>query len=165
MAELAGLPPPSTHGEHLNGTSLAPIFHSPDDTALAHRLKPMAFSQFAKGASYLDREPGHNWTNFTLENRYRRDQTFMMGYSVRVPSWRYTCWFGVMPRPEDGVAIQIHHIIGRELYDHRGDMGGASFDRDGEDVNVVERVEHAATVKQLHALVLDYIRLPTTTQY
>ena len=51
------------------------------------------------------------------------------------------------------------------LQTDREDMGGASFDRDGEDVNVVERAENAETVKQLHALVLDYIRLPTTTQY
>ena len=111
----------------------------------------------------MDREPGHNWSNFTLENRYRRDQTFLMGYSVRVVGWRYTCWFGVEPRPNDGVAIKLENIIGRELYDHRTDAGGASFDHDGENINLAENSEHVETVKRLHALILDYIRLPTTS--
>ena len=48
-------------------------------------------------------------------------------------------------------------ILGQELYDHRGDPG--ELDWRGEHVNVVHQSEHAAVVKQLHAMVLGYIRL------
>ena len=73
---------------------------------------------------------------------------------ARVNSWRYTCWFGF-----DGVTVtpRIHDIIGRELYDHRGDQG--ELDWAGEHINVVEGPDNQAIVAQLHALVLGYIRL------
>ena len=39
-------------------------------------------------------------------------------YSVRVDGWRYTCWFGF-----DGARVVpvVTDILGRELYDHRGE--------------------------------------------
>jgi hypothetical protein len=48
-------------------------------------------------------------------------------------------------------------ILGRELYDHRGDPG--ELDWHGEHVNLVEEPAWASLVTKLHAKVLDYIRL------
>lgn len=81
--------------------------------------------------------------------------------TVRTPKWRYTCWFGVRDIGGDQIAIETDHILGRELYDHRLDSGGASFDRDGEHINTVEEVAYESIVERHHALVLGYIRLPT----
>ena len=36
LAELAGLPHPRTQGQHLNGTSLVPIFDDPSVREIAH---------------------------------------------------------------------------------------------------------------------------------
>ena len=45
LADLAGLPDPLTSaGQHLNGTSLLPVFVNPDETS----VKSAAYSQFAK---------------------------------------------------------------------------------------------------------------------
>jgi hypothetical protein len=48
-------------------------------------------------------------------------------------------------------------LAGRELYDHRGDDGGATCFDGYENVNLAEQPAHAADVKrlsaQLHALV------------
>ena len=83
-----------------------------------------------------------------------RNETEIMGYTVRVDGWRYTCWFGF-----DGqrVVPVTTDILGRELYDHRGDPG--DLDWRGEHVNVLDAPEHADLVKELHQMVLDYIRL------
>lgn len=81
--------------------------------------------------------------------------------TVRTPKWRYTCWFGVRDIGGDQIAIETDHILGRELYDHQLDSGGASFDRDGEHINLVEEVAYESIVERHHALVLGYIRLPT----
>lgn len=45
IAELAGLPDPATQGQHLNGTSLVPVFEDPSN---ASGVKDAAFAQFAK---------------------------------------------------------------------------------------------------------------------
>ena len=82
LAELAGLPDPKSEGEMLNGTSLAPLFDDPN----AISLKTAAFSQFGKQAGGLD-----GVTN--INPRFTRAQTAFMGYTVRVPDWRYTVWF------------------------------------------------------------------------
>jgi hypothetical protein len=80
----------------------------------------------------------------------------VQGYTVRVDEWRYTCWFKF-----DKVRIvpvtSPDGVIGRELYDHRGDPG--ELDWAGEHVNVVEAPEHAGLVAALHAQLLGYIRL------
>ena len=67
---------------------------------------------------------------------------------------RYTCWFGF-----DGATITPNRdeILGRELYDHRGDPG--ELDWRGEHVNLAGKPEHGATVASLHKMALDYIQL------
>lgn len=156
LAALSGLPPPETEGQALNGTSLLPIFEAPGSA----RVKTAAFSQFAKGGS--PRPTQNNWgsdlpVNFSIFNKFHRNETRLMGYSVRVEDWRYTAWFEF-----DDVAIAPitdgQHSLGNELYDHRGDTG-LWMDWPGENINVVDRPEHAALVQELHQAVLDYIRL------
>jgi len=78
LADLAGLPPPASQGEALNGTSLAPVF----DDLLGATVKDAAFSQFAKESLT------------SVYPKFQRNQTAIMGYSVRVDGWRYTAWFG-----------------------------------------------------------------------
>ena len=56
------------------------------------------------------------------------------------------------------VSCGCEQIIGRELYDHHGDTG-LWLDFPGENVNLADRDEHAAVVKELHSTVLEYIQL------
>ena len=100
---------------------------------------------------------------FKMMNFSRRDQIFLMGYTVRTDAWRYTVWFDVLGISRDEIMIQTDRIIGRELYDHTRDPGGASFDRDGENVNLVGEAQYEDVVNRHHALILSYIKLPTAT--
>ena len=153
LAALVGLAVPLSQGEAVNGTNLEPVFDAPGHTATAAALKTAAFSQLAKanlkdpfqiGAPSPPGGPARNTTE-------------IMGYTVRVEGWRYTCWFKF-----DHVAIvpitTAAGIIGRELYDHRADavlaVPGA-----GETANVVDEAAHASVVAELHAAVIGYIRL------
>ena len=128
-------------GEALEGTSLAPLF---DDPARAS-VKDAAVSQFGKCELT------------SVNNKFHRNQTALMGYSVRVESWRYTAWFAF-----DNTSIvpltAPEHSLGAELYDHRGDSG-LWLDWPGENRNLVSAPEHAAIVAELHQRVLDYIQL------
>ena len=143
-------------GQLLNGTSLLPIFLAPDRAS----VKTAAFSQFAKGGEPLPH--ANNWgselpVNFSIFNKFHRNETKLMGYSIRVEDWRYTAWFQFDP-----VAIvplvDGHHSLGRELYDHRGDTG-LWMDWPGENVNLVDKREHAGLVEELHQAILNYIQL------
>ena len=75
-------------------------------------------------------------------------------YTVRVDEWRYTVWFAF-----DDVAIRPirNQVLGRELYDHRGDTN-LWLDFPGENRNVVGAPENAPVADRLHQQVLDYIR-------
>lgn len=68
-----------------------------------------------------------------------------MGYSIRVPDWRYTAWVAW-----NGTSLKPlwDQVQARELYPHEGDMG-TSFD-DFENENVADQPQHAALVQQLH---------------
>ena len=153
MVALTGLPPPSLQGEELNGTNLEAIFDAPGHSETAASLKTAAFSQLAKanlrnpfqiGGPPSPGGPAHNTTE-------------IMGYSIRTAQWRYTCWFRF-----DHVAIvpitTKEGVIGQELYDHRTD-DLLAVPGSGETVNVVGDVAHGRVVSELHAKVLDYIRL------
>ena len=63
LVGLAGLPPPASIGEQLNGTSLEPLFDDPTNRSFS----PAAFSQFAKDDT------------FSVENKFHRNQTKLMG--------------------------------------------------------------------------------------
>ena len=150
LSALAGLPDPLSVGEMLNGTSLEPVFDEADDARrqqVGASIKEAAYSQFAK----------RNLTDVHPE--FSRNETKLMGYSVRVSSWRYTAWFAfdvLNMRPiTDG---SPGSNLGTELYDHRGDTG-MWLDFPGEERNLVEDEEHKAVVAELHQKVLDYIQL------
>lgn len=139
--------------EGINGTSLVPSIADPRNTS----IKTAAFSQFSK-----------NNIGTGVNPKFYRNQTMLMGYTVRTDEWRYTSWFlfdHAGARGPFGPAtgnffgrVLVDQIIGRELYDHRGDSG-KYLDWPGENVNLVNYTEHAATVAGLHAQLLDYIQL------
>ena len=61
----------------------------------------------------------HNWgpnlpVAFSIWNKFHRNQTEIMGYTVRVEDWRYTAWFEF-----DWVATRpvYANVSARELYD------------------------------------------------
>ena len=145
LAALTGLPDPATIGEQLNGTNISPVFDAPTDANLTSALKTAAFSQFAK------------MNTTSVFNKFHRNQTKLMGYTIRVDAWRYTVWF-----PFDDVAIKPILApateLGRELYTHAGNAG-LWLNWPGENVNLVDDPAHAQLVASLHARVLDYIQL------
>ena len=129
------------------------MFDAPEHSQTAATLKTAAFSQLAKanlknpfqiGGPPSPGGPAHNTTE-------------IMGYSIRTSEWRYTCWFRF-----DHVAIvpitTKDGIIGQELYDHRMDHI-LQVPGSGETLNVVDNTTHASVVLELHAAVLEYIRL------
>jgi arylsulfatase A-like enzyme len=156
LATLAGLPDPRTirGSEGINGTSLAPAIADPSDTS----LKTAAFSQFSK-----------NNIGTGVACRFFRNQTKLMGYTIRTRDWRYTAWFpfnGTNARgpyrtgtePDFFGKVVVKESLGRELYDHRNDSG-KWLDWPGENVNLVNYSEHSATVRDLHQQLLDYIQI------
>ena len=84
LAALAGLPDPVSKGEHLNGTSMVPLFEDPRAS-----IKKAAFSQFAKCGEQCPNPGGskpkpesewkgpHNW--YDIGPHYSRKQTTVMG--------------------------------------------------------------------------------------
>ena len=84
LAALAGLPDPVSKGEHLNGTSMVPLFEDPGAS-----IKNAAFSQFAKCGEQCPNPGGskpkpesewkgpHNW--YDIGPHYSRKQTTVMG--------------------------------------------------------------------------------------
>ena len=115
-------------------------------------VKAHAFAQFAKTCGGYARSCP--LTNITfVGDQFNRNQTKLMGYSVRVSGWRYTVWFGFDNR---AVRANTSHIIGRELYDHRGDTG-MWLDFPGEKVNLASDITFKLVVQQLHSLVLKYV--------
>lgn len=139
VSALAGLPSPYTRGQDINGTSLEAIFNDPSNLS----LKYAAFSQFGKNGT------------FSVATQFLRNQTYTMGYTIRVRDWRYTAWFAF-----DDVAIvpQKDQVLGRELYSHSGDTG-LWLDFPGENINLVDDPKYESVVDALHQNVLDYIQL------
>ena len=84
-----------------------------------------------------------------------RNETEIMGYTIRTDEWRYTCWFEF-----DTVLIvpKIHNIIGQELYDHREDTG-EEIDWKGEHFNLAKNKMYVQVVNTLHEKILNYIQL------
>jgi iduronate 2-sulfatase len=148
LAGLVGLPDPKTDGASsagINGTDLTPVFVDPVANG---DLKGAAYSQFAK--------PQLN-DPFAFWPTPLRNATQIMGYSVRVDEWRYTCWFKFNPKLVVPMTSSADDIIGRELYDHRGDPG--LLDWKGEHANVAFDPANADVVANLHMKILAYISL------
>jgi iduronate 2-sulfatase len=155
LAALAGLPDPRTvvGSEGINGTSLLPAIANPANTT----IKTAAFSQFAK-----------NNIGTSVDCQFFRNETQIMGYTIRTDEWRYTSWFRFEHRGARGPfgpasgnffgRVLVGEILGRELYDHRGDTG-KYLDWPGENINLVNYSQHAGVVEELHARLLEYIQI------
>ena len=149
LADLAGLPDPKglPGSDGINGTSLAPAFSDPSNTA----IKTAAFSQFAK-----------NNIGTGVQPKFARNQTQLMGYSIRTDKWRYTAWFKFdnrtwLPGNKYG-RVLVDSNLGRELYDHREDTC-LWLDFPGENRNLVDEPEHEDLVAELHQRVVDFIQI------
>lgn len=114
-----------------DGKSAAPLFRP---TTNASQWKSHAISQVPRGA-LVNGEPG----NVAGE--------IYMGYSVRVPSWRFTEW--VKFDPDTGIA-DWDAVVGRELYP---ESLGKSCLFDTDNVNMASDPSKAIIVKELLALV------------
>ena len=114
----------------LGGTSLMPLMLDG-----AARVKPHAFSQYARLPKYPD-EP---WRHNSIDHHDREDFLFM-GYSARSEGFRYTEW-----RVWNGSALQADWsdagLVGVELYDHTSANKAVSgrLRRDGELQFVIAR--------------------------
>ena len=134
-----------------------PIFERPATAT----VKAAAFSQFAKSLAGAPKTLAeHNWganlpVAFSIWNKFHRNQTEIMGYTVRVEDWRYTAWF---PFDKQAIRPQTDGNLGRELYDHRGDTG-MWLDWPGEEINLAHDPRYESVVAELHKRVLEYIRL------
>ena len=147
LSSLAGLPDPRSAGEMVNGTTLEPVFDEPDDLGrerVGATIKDAAYSQFAK----------RNLTDVHPE--FSRNETKLMGYTVRTSLWRYTAWFPFDVQNMRPITDGCN--LGTELYDHAGDTG-MWLDFPGEERNMVDDAEHQAVVAELHQKVLDFIQL------
>ena len=81
LADLAGLPDPRSEGEMVNGTSLGPLFDNPHGTIDFEGGINAAYSQFGKVSPW------------DIAPVFPRNQTHIMGYSIRTDTWRYTEWW------------------------------------------------------------------------
>eukprot|EP00037_Helgoeca_nana_P022484 m.229791 g.229791 ORF g.229791 m.229791 type:complete len:665 (-) comp26009_c0_seq1:104-2098(-) len=149
LAELAGLPDPRfiAGTEGINGTSLVSTFIDPTNTS----IKTAAFSQFAK-----------NNIGTSVDCQFFRNETQLMGYTIRTDEWRYTAWFRFDNSdagwgPHFG-KVFLNESLGTELYDHRGDTG-KWLDWPGENYNLVNETEHASLVEELHGRIVHFIQL------
>jgi iduronate 2-sulfatase len=107
LADLAGLPPPSSD---VDGTSLAPLLENPAPTAGA-AFKTAAFSQMARCLLCIARvkgDPeklggmcpaggaeGRVYSPYLAKDDCAdtpRETIGWMGFSIRTPAWRYTEW-------------------------------------------------------------------------
>jgi hypothetical protein len=143
-AELAGMPkPPIDCDGCVEGDSAAPLLDSPHMT-----WKAGAFSQYARCTTAATASTGY----YQRCSGQALDTLSTMGYSVRTQNWRYTEWF---PFNDTSLLPEMGTTIARELYDHTADVGddmdfpGAASDL----LNVAEDPAHAATVKELAAMV------------
>jgi arylsulfatase A-like enzyme len=94
LAELAGLPDPRAlpGSEGINGTSLAPAMADPTNTS----IKTAAFSQFSK-----------NNVGTSVQPKFSRNATKLMGYSIRTQDWRYTAWCVHVPQRAENPAARL----------------------------------------------------------
>lgn len=151
ISELVGAPPP---GDDIEGVSFAALFDSPDlnmhEAANALNKSAAAYSQYTRCLSSIDVSPqwDHNGCNVDAEERVQ-----FMGYSVRVPNWRYTAW---MEWNENKAKWdKIPYAV--ELYDHHESDAISGTENDFnqcEIENVADR--NPDIVKMLHNQLKDF---------
>eukprot|EP00039_Didymoeca_costata_P023018 m.5766 g.5766 ORF g.5766 m.5766 type:complete len:657 (+) comp3394_c0_seq1:31-2001(+) len=162
---LVELATPANAPEYCEGNSLAPIFKT-GNTSL--RVKEGAYSEFVKCFSCCrvpDNSPclpggaaGRcNVTNTSdlheMGNCFHvpREEIDFIGYSVRDSQYRYTEWLHF-----NGTILHgdFNRMVGRELYNHSGDIGGNHNWDEFENVNIAEQPGNAELVAHYHALLM-----------
>jgi len=144
MAELAGALLDQATARSLDGTSLAPVLHDPDDVALAVALKPYALSQYMRCP--IDPAVPQHSNKCTFVDR---TAIGYMGYTIRTQTHRFTqwaAWNGTSLTPV--WSAPRWPDLGEELYSHVGD-DGTDFDAfENENCNASEP-QVAATLRAL----------------
>ena len=123
--------------EDVQGTSLAPVFDSPEAPGSALLAKP-AFSQI--GSCACKTYTVNGWTGKECDAgrcfKTPVDEFDYMGYSMRTADgWRFTAWV-----PMDNATSRVDWTkpVEHELYDLRTDPG-SDFDFDGYSENVASQ--------------------------
>ena len=121
ISELVDAPLP---GDDIEGTSFAALFDSPDlnaqEAAKLLNKTAAAYSQYPRCPNNLT----YLWDDNSC---HKGNKVIYMGYSIRVPNWRYTAWM----EWEDGKGKWDKKPYAVELYDHHGDdetSGGTEND-------------------------------------
>lgn len=139
--------------DKLDGISLRPVLEDPSASVKQHAL-----SEFARCPAALHKPGGMNESTWWQDNACEfYDRAFLpfVGLSMRTTQWRYTEWrvwnattqspVWAAPGAEPGVAssqvnadghwapdasgtLPADGLVGRELYDHRGDTGQKDYD-------------------------------------
>uniref|UniRef100_A0A1X7TKQ4 Sulfatase N-terminal domain-containing protein n=1 Tax=Amphimedon queenslandica TaxID=400682 RepID=A0A1X7TKQ4_AMPQE len=124
ISELVGAPSP---GDDIEGVSFASLFDSPDlnahEAALALNKTPAAYSQYTRCLKSIDapKQWDNNSCSETSKNKF-------MGYSVRVPNWRYTAW---MEWDDSRLKAKWEsEPYAVELYDHHKSDGADGTEND-----------------------------------
>ena len=138
LTELAGVPKPPVCPETgkdplacVEGTSLAPLLNDP-----SQQWKKGAFSQYPRPAFGFNKIPGHP----AFDNEHGEN---VMGYTVRVDSYRYTEWvkFDRVTATPDW-----DQVWGVELYNHTHPI---TFFND-ENINMASMPSMKSVVTELH---------------
>ena len=138
LTELAGLPVPPVCPQGnkdllacVEGSSVAPLLKDPKQ-----QWKKAAFSQFPRPASGLTSIPDK--PPFLLRNQ----QEDVMGYAVRVDTYRFVEWYGF---DQTSATPNWDDIWGTELYNHTHPV---TFFND-ENTNLADTKEMQDTVQEL----------------
>ncbi len=143
LTELSGInvpplcPQESGHSMPLacvEGSSFVPLLKDPNQA-----WKKGAFSQFPRPSHGLSRIPGH-----AAFSGNEHDEN-VMGYTVRVDSYRFTEWYSF--NRTLGVA-NMSEIWGTELYDHSQSV----INFNDENLNLADKPEMKSTVKELRKI-------------
>ncbi len=114
ISELVGAPEP---GKDIEGTSFAKLFDYPDldayEFAKLVNETPAAYSQYLR----CPKDGIAEWDNNSCSIGNTDERTYM-GYSIRIPDWRYTAWMSWDREKRETMWDQ--HPYSFELYHHGG---------------------------------------------
>lgn len=132
--------------EKLEGTSMVPILEDPVHYQPTDNFQA-AYSQYPRCPSYDMKTDSSNYECLNIP----KDKIEIMGYSVRVPEWRFTEW-----RTWNSSCVSdwtSKGLVTMELYDHKDDTGksSAAFD-DFENENMAYSPSQQALISHLSTM-------------
>ena len=150
ISELVSAPLP---GEDIEGVSFASLFDSP---GLSAQEAAVALNKTGAAAySQYPRCPANMSALWDDNACHEKSEVIYMGYSVRVPNWRYTAWL----EWKDGKGKWDGEPYAVELYDHqRDDQPQGSGTENDFDQCEIENVanKNPDLVKKLHQQLKDF---------